>query len=125
MVEVNRRGTRARVHPKASRIDRFGALRLDLEAVAGKGEPVSDNVIGRFAVSFGLCCSPGPFQGVLRVDRVRAGENEFQVRGSTRIFLKAADAYYLSRERAELGISICLDPHSGKCWLSARSVPFC
>src|SRR5215510_12093766 len=65
MLEVNRRRLRARVHPDGSRVDKLVVLGLDLKAVAGKGEAMSDNVIGCFAVLVRFCCSPTPLQFVL------------------------------------------------------------
>src|SRR5437764_2341017 len=65
MLEVNGRWLRARVHTDGSRVERLAVLGLDLEAVAGKGEAMSDNVIGCFAVALRLCCSPGPLQLLL------------------------------------------------------------
>src|SRR6266850_1998182 len=75
MLEVNGRRLRARVHPDGSRVEGLAVLGLDLEAVAGKGEPMSDNVIGCFAVAFRLCCSPGPLQFLLGfLGQLREGE---------------------------------------------------
>jgi hypothetical protein len=77
MLEVNGRRLRARLHPDGSRVEGLAVLGLDLEAVAGKGEPMSDNVIGCLAVAFRLCCRPGPLQFLLGfLVRLREGENE-------------------------------------------------
>jgi hypothetical protein len=77
MLEVNDRRLRARVHPDSSRVEGLAVLGLDLEAVAGKGEPMSDNVIGCFAVAFRLCCSSSPLQFLLGfLGRLREGGNE-------------------------------------------------
>src|SRR6185437_12142440 len=58
------------------RVERLAVLGQDLEAVAGKGEPMSDYIIGCFAVAFRFCCSPGPLQFLLGiVGRLREGEN--------------------------------------------------
>jgi hypothetical protein len=46
MLEVDGRWLRARVNTDGSRVEGLAVLGLDLEAVAGKGEPMSDNVIG-------------------------------------------------------------------------------
>jgi hypothetical protein len=67
MLEVNGRRLLARVHTDGSRVQWLTVLGLDLEAVAGKGEPMSDNVIGCFAVAFRLCCNPRPFQLLQRL----------------------------------------------------------
>jgi hypothetical protein len=76
MVEVNGRWLRARVHPDGSRVEGLAVFGLDLEAVAGKGEPISDNVIGCFAVAFRLCCSPAPLQFLLGFPRPAARRRE-------------------------------------------------
>src|SRR5262245_34015577 len=65
MLEVNGRRLRARVLPDGSGVEELAVLGLDLEAVAGKGEPMSDIVIGCFAVAFRLCCRPAPLQILL------------------------------------------------------------
>ena len=70
-------GFAARLHPDGSRVEGLAVSGLDLEAIAGKGEPMSDNVIGCFAVAFRLCCSPDPLQFLLGfLGRLREGENE-------------------------------------------------
>jgi len=55
----------------------LAALGLDLEAVAGKGEPVPTTSSAAFAVAFRLCCSPAPLQFLLGFrDRLREGGNK-------------------------------------------------
>src|SRR5262245_15387047 len=77
MVKVNGRWLHARVHPDASRVERLAVFGQDPEAVAVKGEPIPDNVIGYFAVAFRLCCSPGPLQFLLGfLGRLPEGGNE-------------------------------------------------
>src|SRR5215510_8529369 len=77
MLEVNRRRLRARVHPDGSRVERLIVLGLNLKAVAGKGEAMSNNVIGCFAVLFRFCCSPTPLQLLLGLrGGLREGESE-------------------------------------------------
>src|SRR4051794_5008598 len=56
MLEVNGRRLRPRVHPEGSLVEGLAVLGPDPEAVAGKGEPMSDHVIGCLAVAFRLGC---------------------------------------------------------------------
>src|SRR5262245_1958640 len=65
MLEVNGRQLRARAHTDGSRVEGLALLGLDLEAVPGKGESMSDDVIGCFAVAFRLCCNPGSLELLL------------------------------------------------------------
>jgi hypothetical protein len=77
VLEVDFPRPRARVHPDDSRVKGLAVLGQDLKAVAGKGEPMSDNVIGCIAVAFRFCCSPGPLQSLLGiVGWLREDENE-------------------------------------------------
>src|SRR5262245_33517376 len=77
MLEVNGRRLRARVHLDGSRVEGLVVLGLNLKAVAGKGESMSDNVIGCFAVLFRFCCSPTPLQFLLGfLGGLREGESE-------------------------------------------------
>src|SRR5262245_17146913 len=62
MCKFNGRRFHARVHIEGSHIDLLAVLGLNLKAVAGKREPMSDNIIGIFAVALGLGYGPGPLQ---------------------------------------------------------------
>jgi len=47
---------------------------LDLKAVAGESEPMSDNITGCFAIAFRFCCNPDPLQVLFgRRGRLRTG----------------------------------------------------
>jgi hypothetical protein len=77
MLKVNGRRLRALVHPDGSGVEELAVLGLDLETIAGKGEPMSDHVIGCFAVAFRLYCRPGALQLLLGLlGRLREGEYE-------------------------------------------------
>src|SRR5690242_17656268 len=65
VLEVNGRRLRVRANPEGPRVEDLAVLGPDLEAVAGKRQPMPDNVSGCFAVALGLRGSPGPLQ-VLR-----------------------------------------------------------
>jgi hypothetical protein len=52
VLEVDCPRLRARVHPDGSRVEGLAVLGQDLQAVAGKGEPMSDYIIGCFAGAF-------------------------------------------------------------------------
>jgi hypothetical protein len=98
MLEVYGRWLRARVHPDGSRVEALAVLGLDLEPVARKGEPMSDNVIGCFAVAFRPRCpcrplavsSRRPPSAAQRPERARS-------RGSTSTSPGSAGASYSPR----------------------------
>src|SRR5215510_12343438 len=77
MLEVKGRRLRARVHPDVSCVKGLAVFGLNPEAVSGKGELISDNIIRCFAVAFRFCCSPASLQILLGfLGRLREGENE-------------------------------------------------
>src|SRR5215831_14440655 len=88
LLEINGRRLRAWVHLKSARVERLVIFRPDFEAIAHKRQPMSDKVIGYFAVLFRFCRDPSSLQlrfGCLsrqRIDKDKPGYQPTQRRGS-------------------------------------------
>src|SRR5215813_3410471 len=63
LLEINGRRLRAWVHLNRPRVERLVIFRPDFEAIAHKRQPMSDKVIGYFAVLFRFCRDPSSLAG--------------------------------------------------------------
>jgi len=59
VLKVDGRRTRARIDPDGSGVEGLAVLRLDLKAVAGKREPMTNDIVDSFAVTLRPSRRPG------------------------------------------------------------------
>jgi len=59
VLKVDGRRTRARIDPDRSGVEGLAVLGLDLKAVAGKREPMTDDIVDCFAIALPPSCDSG------------------------------------------------------------------